>query len=396
MSSSLTATTRWSASSAHSPDNGVCLWSFCRAGSNKRTLRALQEADAVLVFTRFAAADLRNTLGLQCEILPYPIDVDRVRATTHDRRYLTFVDPSPERGVHVFARIADELGRRRPDIPLLVVEGHGFELTLADCGLDLRVYGNISLMARTADPRQYWSVTRLCVMPSLGRDHQAPKAIEAMVNGIPVVGSDRGGIRECLGNAGLVLPVPERLGPLTHELPTVNEVGPWLDAVIRLWDNSAWYAEQCRRSSSEARRWDPATSSLRYVEFFDLVRRRSRFAVEPKPHRSSPTVLSPGLRPPHQEAAPGSRLSIESGIRAIRRRWPEITNDCDEHPVFILSAGWRSGSTMLQRMLMRECFIWGEPLAIPVWSTLWPTRSDALATDGRRPITSTAARKRRR
>ena len=37
---------------------------------------------------------------------------------------------------------------------------------------------------------------------------------------------------------------------------------------------------------------------------------------------------------------------------------------CDEQPVFVLSAGWRSGSTLLQRMLMennRELLMWGEP-----------------------------------
>jgi hypothetical protein len=32
-----------------------------------------------------------------------------------------------------------------------------------------------------------------------------------------------------------------------------------------------------------------------------------------------------------------------------------------ERPVFVLAAGWRSGSTLLQRMLMPECFVWGEP-----------------------------------
>jgi hypothetical protein len=32
-----------------------------------------------------------------------------------------------------------------------------------------------------------------------------------------------------------------------------------------------------------------------------------------------------------------------------------------EEPVFVLAAGWRSGSTMLQRMLLGNCLVWGEP-----------------------------------
>lgn len=37
---------------------------------------------------------------------------------------------------------------------------------------------------------------------------------------------------------------------------------------------------------------------------------------------------------------------------------------CDEQPIFLLSAGWRSGSTLLQRMIMEHnesVLIWGEP-----------------------------------
>ena len=33
----------------------------------------------------------------------------------------------------------------------------------------------------------------------------------------------------------------------------------------------------------------------------------------------------------------------------------------DPAPVFVLAAGWRSGSTLLQRMLMPHAFVWGEP-----------------------------------
>ena len=39
--------------------------------------------------------------------------------------YATFINPEPPRGMAVFARIAIELNRKRPDIPLLVVEGRG-------------------------------------------------------------------------------------------------------------------------------------------------------------------------------------------------------------------------------------------------------------------------------
>ena len=57
---------------------------------------------------------------------------------------------------------------------------------------------------------------------------------------------------------------------------------------------------------------------------------------------------------------------IAQALNCITQRWPDLptsTND-SESPVFILSAGWRSGSTLMQRLLMSsgEIAIWGEPL----------------------------------
>ncbi len=49
------------------------------------------------------------------------------------------------------------------------------------------------------------------------------------------------------------------------------------------------------------------------------------------------------------------------GIRVIEQRWPEARPKATDEPVFVLAAGWRSGSTMLQRMLLRHCLVWGEP-----------------------------------
>jgi hypothetical protein len=57
----------------------------------------------------------------------------------------------------------------------------------------------------------------------------------------------------------------------------------------------------------------------------------------------------------------GDRPTIESGIAAIRRRWPGLRNDWRDSPIFVLAAGWRSGSTLLQRLIMPSCFLWGEP-----------------------------------
>lgn len=56
-------------------------------------------------------------------------------------------------------------------------------------------------------------------------------------------------------------------------------------------------------------------------------------------------------------------VSVEAALAAIERRWPDLVGDGTSEPIFILSAGWRSGSTFLQRWLMKSdnILIWGEP-----------------------------------
>jgi hypothetical protein len=53
--------------------------------------------------------------------------------------------------------------------------------------------------------------------------------------------------------------------------------------------------------------------------------------------------------------------SLKAALRAIERRWPHVKSPCVDAPIFILASGWRSGSTLLQRLVLPHCFVWGEP-----------------------------------
>jgi len=56
---------------------------------------------------------------------------------------------------------------------------------------------------------------------------------------------------------------------------------------------------------------------------------------------------------------------LSESIGCILKRWPELAEEEDNiTPVFIFSAGWGSGSTLLQRLVMssQDILVWGEPL----------------------------------
>lgn len=48
-------------------------------------------------------------------------------------------------------------------------------------------------------------------------------------------------------------------------------------------------------------------------------------------------------------------------LPVLRQRWPQLRTCTDERPLFLFACGHRSGSTLFQRMLVRGCWLWGEP-----------------------------------
>jgi GT2 family glycosyltransferase/glycosyltransferase involved in cell wall biosynthesis len=241
--------------------------------------RHFSNVDYCFVPSEFAQAHYRDKLGLECRVLPNPVDWERVRVEDTQPRYLTFVNPALYKGAYPFVRIAQELGRRRPDIPLLVVESRATKATLGVCGLRPADHPHIHIMPVTTDPRRFWRLTKVLLMPSLWWESQGLVAVEAMINGIPVVASDRGALPGTLGDGGIALSLPDRLTPTSQVLPTAEEVEPWVEAVIRLWDDPGWYQEQSTRGRQRAQVWHHDRLRPLYAEFFGAVCGRSGDAM---------------------------------------------------------------------------------------------------------------------
>ena len=229
--------------------------------------------DAVLVPSRFSQAYYRGTLGLESTAIPCVLDWSRVQCPAVEGRYVTFVNPQPIKGVFLFARLAQELGRRRPDIPLLVKEGRAKAGWLGRTGVDLSGVSNLFWMAHTPDPREFYRVSRVVLMPSFWLESFGRVAAEACLNGIPVLASRRGALPETLAEAGFLFDVPERYTPESGLVPTAAEVAPWVETITRLWDAPGLYERESRRCLAAAEAWRPQRLLPRYQEFFRRVAR---------------------------------------------------------------------------------------------------------------------------
>ena len=139
----------------------------------------------VIVPSRCSADHYKKTLNLDCQVIPSLILRERVLCEQREPRYVTFVSPMPTKGIFYFARIASELGRRRPDIPILIAVGRGDTKWLDQTGLNLRGLPHLKIMPATSDPREFFRITRALVAPVLWHETFLRIAVEGMFNGIP-------------------------------------------------------------------------------------------------------------------------------------------------------------------------------------------------------------------
>jgi glycosyltransferase involved in cell wall biosynthesis len=233
-----------------------------------------EHADYVTVPSEFCRRHYWDKLGLASVKLPNVIDFDRVRVDDWQPCYVTYINPDLNKGVLVFARIAEVLAQRRPDISLLVVESRGQMDFLAEHGLDLRGLPNIRWMGATPDPREFYRVTKLLLMPSLWDEAFGLVAVEGMFNGIPVLGSNRGGIPEAIGTGGQIIEIPACYTPATCDLPSAEEIEPWAEAIVRLWDDEAFYRQMSHSAREEAEHWLPQKIAPLYRDFFSNIFRQ--------------------------------------------------------------------------------------------------------------------------
>jgi glycosyltransferase involved in cell wall biosynthesis len=262
----------------------VCVFSLRNRGYEDRDL--FRHVDHVFTTSPYLSSVYRQKIGLKSTGIESPIDWSEVEVPDDMRRFVTFVNPSLAKGVMLFARLADMLGRLRPDIPLLIVQSatSAGELNAID-GLDFKKYPHIMVAPPTMQPSTFLALTRILLVPSAVNESFGRVAAEALINGIPPIVSDRGALRETVRGAGRVLPLPDWLTETTTALPSVEEAQPWFDAVCELWDDPRAYEEASARAREAANRWySEDVMRRRYLEYFQsLGEPRDLFEAETNP-----------------------------------------------------------------------------------------------------------------
>lgn len=160
-----------------------------------------------------------------CASVIYPmVAADRYR-TQSSRQNVTFINPHPHKGVDIALRVAEAC----PEIPFVFVKA--WNLSPEDENrLQTHVarLGNLTVRPPTLDMRSVYGKAKILLAPSRWEEAFGRVAAEAHLSGIPVVGSDRGGLPEAIGSGGSILSLD---APIEE----------WAAAVRKLWSDEAHY-----------------------------------------------------------------------------------------------------------------------------------------------------------
>jgi glycosyltransferase involved in cell wall biosynthesis len=229
--------------------------------------------DLVLTNSQATADLYRRRLGLSVTPVGVFIDPARVVAPQLVPQRLLFINPSLEKGAAIVIRLALLLEKRRPDIVFEVVESRGkwadvLRTVSRAMGQPREALDNVVVTPNTGDMRPIYARARLLLAPSLWWESSGRVLVEALLNGIPVLITNQGGMPEVVQDGGITL----NLGPVYHAAPYTRvppdaALEPVLQRLETLFDDAAQYAALAAQARHVGRtRHHLQTSTQRLVQ----------------------------------------------------------------------------------------------------------------------------------
>ena len=188
--------------------------------------------------SNFTAAFYAEHFGIVSAVVPPLIQRERYAAPDRHGRSVVFIGMVPEKGLEVAIGVAAAC----PDIPFEFVESWTLSARQKSAlKARLGALPNVTFVPHQSNMLAIYARARILLAPSQWQEAWGRIASEAHINGIPVVGSKVGGLREAIGPGGILI---EPTAPVSE----------WADAVRRLWHDEAAYAALAAAAEEYSRR----------------------------------------------------------------------------------------------------------------------------------------------
>ena len=158
--------------------------------------------DAGLVVTansHFIASRVKDHMGVDAAVIYPMVQRDRYRADVRNPEYVTFINPIPFKGLRTAVAVARLLPHRK----FLFVESWRLK-RLADFRSHWKDLPNVEFQRASHEMRAVYARTAVLMAPSEYEEGFGRVALEAHINGIPVVASRKGALPEVVGEGGYV------------------------------------------------------------------------------------------------------------------------------------------------------------------------------------------------
>jgi glycosyltransferase involved in cell wall biosynthesis len=184
--------------------------------------------------SEFTARRLFEAFALSSIVIRPPVRTSRCAVRGKGKK-VVLVNPQESKG----GLVALALAAARPDIPFVFYEAWSGDIS--DIRERARKAGNIEWRSPVLDHREIYEDARIVLMPSQAEEAWGMVASEAHCSGIPVVGSDIGGLVESIGSGGI------RVSPAAP-------LGAWVSALGQVWDSPSEWARLSQAARAYAGR----------------------------------------------------------------------------------------------------------------------------------------------
>lgn len=235
----------------------------------------LRQVPHVVAVSDYLGEYLQTWGGIRATVLPFNL-FDATPALRFGRwghGDITMVNPCAVKGLSIFLDVA----RALPSLAFAAVPAWG---TTADDLAALAALPNVRVRPPADDIDDVLRRCAAVMVPSLWCDARPRIVVEAMLRGLPVVGSDSGGIPEAKLGVPYVIPVrtierytdtfDDRRMPVPLVPP--QDAAPWIDAIHALSTSEATYADIAERSHHAATAYVEQLGGVQPFETFLLSR----------------------------------------------------------------------------------------------------------------------------
>lgn len=238
---------------------------FYLANPSYRDPIAFRDVAQVVTDTAATAELYRARHGLQPTAIGKILDPAAVRPAARQPATITFVNPSPEKGAALVVALARRCRELLPEARFLVVESRGRWAPLLErLEVEPEQLAPVELLPLQDDMRPVFARTRVLLLPSYWHESGSRLALEAVLNGIPVLAAAHGGIAEVLDGAGELIAIPQATRDQPLQLPQAEVLEPWLAALQRLLRDPVAEAAATARALEVAARYDPEATVSRF------------------------------------------------------------------------------------------------------------------------------------